>query len=69
MLAETGVIGKVLNQMNNKEFYIQTKFDGERMLAHFKDKKFKFFSRNRKDFTDNFGDSAASGKFCKFLNE
>lgn len=67
MLAETGVLNKVVSQMNCKQFYIQTKFDGERMQAHFMNKRFKFFSRNGKDFTENFGDLPTSGKFCQYI--
>ena len=29
---------------------------------------FRFYSRNGKDFTDEFGDCPESGKFCKYLH-
>ena len=28
----------------------------------------RFYSRNGKDFTDEFGDCPESGKFCKYLH-
>ena len=31
--------------MDNKSFFIETKFDGERMQLHRKDSEYKYFSR------------------------
>jgi len=41
MLAETGKLDQVESQMGNKEFYIETKYDGERMQAHINGNNFK----------------------------
>ena len=41
MLAEAGKLDQVESQMGNKEFYIETKYDGERMQAHINGNNFK----------------------------
>jgi len=67
-LADRGLISKVEKQMGNKEFYIETKYDGERIQIHKDGNKYKFFSRNGFDFTDDFGASPSEqGKFTSFL--
>ena len=52
-------------------FIFQTKYDGERMLAHRNSKnQFKFYSRNMKEFTSDFGaDGSARDKFSYHLNK
>jgi ATP-dependent DNA ligase len=42
MLAEAGKLDMVEAQMNHKEFYIETKYDGERMQAHIEGNKFRY---------------------------
>ena len=42
------------------EFFIEVKYDGERMQLHKNGSKFRFFSRNGHDFTDDFGHSSSS---------
>jgi len=50
------------NQLGpGEEFYIETKYDGERMQLHKNGRKYRFFSRNGMDFTDDFGHSSSSG--------
>ena len=44
MLAEAGKLDVVEAQMNHKEFYIETKYDGERMQAHIQGNKFRYFN-------------------------
>jgi ATP-dependent DNA ligase len=41
MLAEPGKLDSVESQMNHKEFFIETKYDGERMQAHIDGNKFR----------------------------
>ena len=41
MLAETGKLERAESQMGFKEFYIETKYDGERMQAHVDGDKFR----------------------------
>ncbi|KAK9889446.1 hypothetical protein WA026_004714 [Henosepilachna vigintioctopunctata] len=45
----------------NKLFFIETKFDGERFQLHMDKGNFKYFSRKGYDFTDSFGASFSSG--------
>ncbi len=68
MLADRGIMKEVEKQMGDKEFYIEVKYDGERLQVHKERGKFQFFSRNGFDFTDDFGASASdAGKFSSFL--
>jgi len=45
MLADRAAPDKVVNLMHNRTFYIETKYDGERMQLHRKGDEFKYFSR------------------------
>jgi DNA ligase-4 len=40
--------------LNQKEFYVETKMDGERFSVHKDEDKWKYFSRNCIDYTDSF---------------
>ena len=42
MLAEAGKLDMVESQMGHKEFFIETKYDGERMQAHVDGNKFRY---------------------------
>jgi len=68
MLAERAVIEKVENQMNHKQFYVETKYDGERSQLHKKGNKYMYFSRNCFDFTSNFGGTPNSGIFTPYVH-
>ena len=80
MLAERGDADMHVvadKQMAGKEFYIEVKYDGERIQVH-KDANdnYKYFSRNGNDFTDDFGNypnsevpGGGGGKFCSFIHE
>ena len=51
-----------------KNFYIETKYDGERCQLHKKGDQFKFFSRNGFDFTYDYGETATEhGKFSSYF--
>jgi len=41
--------------MQDKQFLIETKFDGERIQCHISPEDLKFFSRNSKDYTHIYG--------------
>ena len=43
--------------MKGREFYIETKYDGERCQLHKQGDTFRFFSRNGFDFTCDYGES------------
>ena len=52
MLADRCSMKDVVKAMKDKDFYIETKYDGERMQLHKEGSKFKFYSRNGFDFTE-----------------
>ncbi|XP_059090430.1 DNA ligase 4-like [Tigriopus californicus] len=71
MLAERGVLERVEQQMGHKSFFIEVKYDGERLQIH-KDHNdaYKYFSRNCHDFTSDFGDSPREwGSFTQILSK
>lgn len=45
----------------NRTYFVETKFDGERFQLHMKDGQFKYFSRNGFDYTKEFGEDFRSG--------
>lgn len=59
---------KLCSRMGN-EFYIEEKMDGDRMMLHFKDSKFKFFSRRTKDYSLLYGTSFQIGSLTKYLTD
>ncbi|CAH1392247.1 unnamed protein product [Nezara viridula] len=64
MLCERGDIHKLsLNSM----FYVENKFDGERFQLHYKDRKFKYFSRNGYEYSENYGEDPESGYFTSLI--
>lgn len=68
MLSEKAEPIKIEELLNGKEFYIETKFDGERFQLHKDGKKFMYFSRNGNDYTDTFGADNNSGKLTQFIS-
>ena len=54
--------------MKGSEFYIETKFDGERFQLHKNGNKFAYFSRNSKDYTGKFGEDAYTGTLTPFIH-
>ncbi|CAI4228054.1 unnamed protein product [Auanema sp. JU1783] len=57
MLLARLTIGEVEDQMRNLHggFYLETKFDGEHVILHKNGDDYKWFTRNGKDFTMNYG--------------
>ena len=51
MLGQRSVIGEVEKMMNNEDFIIETKIDGERMQVHKMGDEFAYFSRNCIEYT------------------
>jgi ATP-dependent DNA ligase len=49
--------------IENQQYYVQVKFDGERAQLHVKNRKFKYFSRQGYDITNNrsYGEYSDSG--------
>lgn len=50
---------------SNKEYFVQIKYDGERSQMHMKDGKYKYFTRQGYDITNNpsYGKTSSSGMF------
>lgn len=59
---------KLCARMNNA-FYIEEKMDGDRMLLHFQDSKFRFYSRRTKNYTLLYGASFQIGSLTKYLTD
>lgn len=60
-------IGKLFEDKSMK-YILQVKYDGERSQIHIKDGRFKYFTRNSYDITNNalYGESITSGKNITF---
>ena len=70
MLAGNEPLDNIEKEMNFEPFFIELKYDGERMLAHRDPQEnFRFYSRNCNDFTSDFGEHPRTGKFCHFINQ
>lgn len=63
MLGDRGAPSKMEKVMDNKSFFIETKFDGERMQLHKKNGEYKYFSRGGNDYTHVYGADEYSGNF------
>lgn len=50
-----------------KEFYIEEKIDGDRMVLHFDNDNFKFYSRRCRDYSLLFGENFETGSLSKHL--
>ena len=60
----------IVKHLKDKQFYIETKYDGERCQLHKQGDKFRFFSRNGFDFTNDFGESSKDvGKFVYYFKK
>jgi len=68
-LADRLPINKISNIFKeNDYYYVETKYDGERMQAHMTGNRFKFFSRNGSDFTELYGETGSQkNKFAYHL--
>ncbi|CAH1966142.1 unnamed protein product [Acanthoscelides obtectus] len=53
--------------VENKLFFVEEKFDGERFQLHLKDGNFMYFSRNGFNYTDNLGKNYNTGTFTPKL--
>jgi len=54
MLGEKTKPSRIEELLGGKQFYIETKFDGERFQLHKQGSKFMYFSRNSYDYTETF---------------
>ncbi|XP_050403534.1 DNA ligase 4 [Patella vulgata] len=67
MLGERGSPEKVEKLMEGKMYFIETKFDGERMLLHKNDEAYKYFSRSGKEYTHVFGSNPYDGSLTPYI--
>jgi DNA ligase-4 len=54
MLASVPTWNSVISRMNGCPFYVEDKFDGERILIHKRGKEVKLFTRNSIDYTNRY---------------
>jgi DNA ligase-4 len=55
MLAGRMNLNDIIKHFTNMPIFIETKYDGERIQCHLKDKQCKFFTRNAVDYTYLYG--------------
>lgn len=67
MLGEKAKPNKIEELVGGREFYIETKFDGERFQMHKIGNKFMYFSRNGHDYTETFGEDIHSGSLTPYI--
>ncbi len=54
--------------LKNSEFYIETKYDGERFQLHKQGSNFAYFSRNSNEkYSENFGQDRHSGSLTPYI--
>jgi DNA ligase-4 len=59
----------IVNLMQHKEFWTETKLDGERIQMHMKNQVFEWWSRNTKDYSDLYGRNFSAGSLSPFLKD
>lgn len=69
MLGERAAMDKILSLMNHQPFYIETKFDGDRMQLHKQGNQYRYFSRSSKDYTSAFGATQYEGSFSPKIHD
>ncbi|CAH1249356.1 LIG4 [Branchiostoma lanceolatum] len=68
MLGQRIPLDGVEKEMHHEMFYIETKFDGERMLLHKDGDTYKYFSRSGKDYTHQFGAHPLEGSLTPYIH-
>lgn len=67
MLCQRGTVEKIQKLLMHREFYLETKMDGERFHIHVKDGIYKYFSRGGFEF-NNFGSTKSEGSLTPFID-
>lgn len=67
MLGDRAAPHKVEQLMHNKPFFVEIKFDGERMQLHKQDGEYKYYSRSGNEYTHIYGADWSSGNFTPFI--
>ncbi|KAL3869402.1 hypothetical protein ACJMK2_042087 [Sinanodonta woodiana] len=68
MLGERASPDQAEKLMEGKMYYIETKYDGERMLLHKKEQEYKYFSRSGNEYTSSFGATSFDGNLTPFIH-
>lgn len=68
MLGERASPDKVEKLMDGKPYYLETKYDGERMLLHKSEDEYKYFSRSGNEYTDIFGSNSFDGSLTPYIH-
>lgn len=61
MLCQRFDVSQLEQIIKNKEYYLETKMDGERFQLHMNNGEYKYFSRNGYDFTNVYGSNVVEG--------
>ena len=67
MLGQRVNLDDVTKLMNNVDFIVETKIDGERMQLHRNGDEFRYFSRGSNDYSEVFGVSKYRGTLTPFI--
>lgn len=63
-------LGEILDHFQDgRAFYVQTKLDGWRMLMHYDQGKFTWYSRSNEDFSNLYGKNANSGSLAPIMSQ
>jgi DNA ligase-4 len=69
MLAARASINHVEKLMDHKPFYVEIKYDGDRMQLHKNGDNYMYFSRSGKDYTHSFGSTPKEGSFTPAIHK
>ncbi|XP_076100664.1 DNA ligase 4-like isoform X2 [Mytilus galloprovincialis] len=68
MLGERGAPDQIEKIMDGKPYYIETKFDGERMVLHKDEGNYKYFTRSGNEYTSTFGAHELDGNLTPHIH-
>ena len=69
MLGEKAKPNNIEQSIGGGEFYIETKYDGERFQLHKNQNKYCYFSRNSHEYTDAFGSTNINGSLSQYIHD
>lgn len=68
MLGERGAPDQIEKLMEGKPYFIETKFDGERMMLHKDGGNYKYFTRSGNEYTSTFGAHEMDGNLTPYIH-
>lgn len=68
MLGERGAPDQIEKIMGGKPYFIETKFDGERMMLHKDEGNYKYFTRSGNEYTSTFGAHELDGNLTPYIH-